>query len=201
MTNKAEKSPQWGKRLSKGLYYSTNIILPLSEARYAASKIGPSLFNNFKRLKYLSPYHQLKQKLKEPILSFEEAVAASGLSVNNLQHRFKCRKMVCLTLAAVPSLLAIGLILAIAVSSIYTPLVLVKGFVLILVLLSLAAVPFVQALICTWRLWQLNQQRTSPEERGGFNDFLVEVCWFKSTISSSLQVKSKKRLLDIRKCP
>ncbi|MCB5310576.1 conjugal transfer protein TraX [Yersinia massiliensis] len=199
MTNKTEKSPQWGKRLSKGLYYSTNIILPLSEVRYAASKIGPSLFNNFKRLKYLSPYHQLKQKLKEPILSFEEAVAASGLSVNNLQHRFKCRKMVCLTLAAVPSLLAIGLILAIAVSGIYTPLVLVKGFVLILVLLSLVAVPFVQALICTWRLWQLSQQRTSPEERGGFSDFLAEVAWFKSTISSSPQVKSKKRLLDIRK--
>ncbi|QKJ09448.1 conjugal transfer protein TraX (plasmid) [Yersinia massiliensis] len=199
MTNKTEKSPQWGKRLSKGLYYSTNIILPLSEVRYAASKIGPSLFNNFKRLKYLSPSHQLKLKLKEPILSFEQAVAASGLPVSALLRRFKRRKVVCLILAAVPSLLAIGLLLAVAVSGIYTPLLLAKALVLVLVLLSLAAVPFVQALVCTWRLWQLNQQRASPEERGGFSDFLGEVYWFKSTISSSSQVKSKKRLLDIRK--
>lgn len=199
MTNKAEKSPQWGKRLSKGLYYSTNIILPLSEARYAASKIGPSLFNNLKRLKHLSPSNQLELKLKEPILSFEQAVVSSGLSVTDLLRRFKRRKVMCLILAAIPSLFAIGFFLAIIVSGIYTSLVLVKGFVLILVLLSLAAVPFVQALVCTWRLWQLNSRRASIEERGGFRDFLAEVAWFKSTISSSLLVKSKKRLLEIRK--
>lgn len=184
MTNKAEKkSITWGQRTVKGIYYVSNIFLPLSEIRYTATKIGPSFLNNIKRVKHLFPSSQLERKLQQPILSFYEAVTASGMTIETLKRRFLRRKKLCLALAAIPSLLVISIILVVLLSGIYTPLLLIKTLVLILALLSLAALPFVQALICSWRLWQLCHHRASPIERGGFSDFLSENSWLKTTLS------------------
>jgi len=179
-----EQERRWGKRLTKGAYYSMNVLLPLSETKYAARKIGPSLLHNFQRIKHLSPQNRLNEKLKEPVLSFDGAVAASGLSIESLKRRFIRRKRVCLALAAIPSLLIISVLIVVILSGMYTPLLLIKSFALILVLLSLAALPFVQALVCSWRLWQLEERRASPDEQGGFKDFLALHPWYKTKIPS-----------------
>lgn len=105
------------------------------------------------------------------------------MTIETLKRRFLRRKKLCLALAAIPSLLVISIILVVLLSGIYTPLLLIKTLVLILALLSLAALPFVQALICSWRLWQLCHHRASPIERGGFSDFLSENSWLKTTLS------------------
>jgi hypothetical protein len=173
----------WSRHAKKGMYYAANIFLPLSDIRYAAIKIGPSLSNHFSRVKHLYPSHQMEIKLKQPVLNFEEAVTASGLSVENLILRFHRRKKLCLTLAAIPALLVLSILIVVLLSGIYTPILLLKAFALSLALLALSAVPFVQALTCTWRLWQLHKGRNSHQERGGFNDFLTETPWLKKTIS------------------
>ncbi len=184
MTEQTKKNtPHWGRHISKGVYYSANIFLPLSELRFTASKICPSVLNHLKQVKHLSPSRHLEQKRQEPMLSFEEAVATSGMTVETLIHRFQRRKQLCLALAAVPSLLIISVLIVIAASGIYTPLLLAKAFAIILALLSLAALPFVQALSCTWRIWQLRERRASPHERGGFKDFLKQTRWLNATIS------------------
>jgi hypothetical protein len=184
MTEKNEKtSPRWGRRVGKGAYYTTNIFLPLSELRYTATKIGPSVINHLKRVRQLTPSYQLEQKLREPVLCFDDAVAASGISTEMLISRFRRRKLICLTLSAVPALLIVSVMLVVIASNIYTPLLLVKTLALVLALLSLSAIPFVQALTCSWRLWQLREHRVSHKERGGFKDFLAEKHWFKTTLS------------------
>lgn len=184
MTEKTEKSPpHWGRRVGKGAYYTANIFLPLSELRYTATKIGPSVINHLKRARQLTPSYQLEHKLREPVLCFDDAVAASGTSTEMLIKRFHRRKLICLTLSAVPALLIISVMLVVIASNIYTPLLLVKTLALVLALLSLAAIPFVQALTCSWRLWQLREHRASKQERGGFMDFLADNHWLKTTLS------------------
>lgn len=184
MTEKNEKtSPHWGRRVGKGAYYTANIFLPLSELRYTATKIGPSLINHLKRARHLSPSYKLEQKLREPMLGFDDAVAASGVSTTVLIKRFHRRKQLCLALSAVPAFLIISVMLVVLASNIYTPLLLAKKLALVLALLSLAAIPFVQALVCSWRLWQLRERRASQQERGGFKDFLAENHWLKTTLS------------------
>ncbi|CAI1072362.1 Uncharacterised protein [Serratia entomophila] len=184
MTEKNEKTPpHWRRRVGKGAYYTANIFLPLSELRYTATKIGPSVINHLKRARYLTPSYQLDKKLREPVLCFDDAVAASGISIEMLIKRFHRRKQLCLVLSAVPALLIVSVMLVILASNIYTPLLLAKTLALVLSLLSLAAIPFVQALTCSWRLWQLREHRVSHQERGGFKDFLAENHWFKTTLS------------------
>lgn len=117
------------------------------------------------------------------MLCFDDAVAASGISIEMLIKRFHRRKQLCLVLSAVPALLIVSVMLVILASNIYTPLLLAKTLALVLSLLSLAAIPFVQALTCSWRLWQLREHRVSHQERGGFKDFLAENHWFKTTLS------------------
>lgn len=184
MTEQNDKTGQsWGKHAKKGMYFTANIFLPLSELRYTATKIGPSLVNHFRRIKHLSPSNQLEQKLKQPVLSFEQAVEASGLSVDKLIERFNRRKKLCLTLSAFPALAVISIWIVVLLSGIYSPILLLKSIALTLALLALSAVPFVQALACAWRLWQLRNRINSPLEHGGFSDFLADKSWFRETIS------------------
>ncbi|PHM37635.1 hypothetical protein Xmau_03853 [Xenorhabdus mauleonii] len=184
MIDKNEKKTiNWRRRTVKSAYFISNVFLPLSEVRYTASKIGPSLLKNIKRVKYLRPSFQLNRKLQQPILSFDEAVIASSMTIETLKQCFLRRKKLCLSLATIPPLLAISIIFVVLFNGIYTPLLLIKTLVLTLALLSLAALPFFQALICSWRLWQLSQRRASPIERGGLSDFLAENSWIKTTLS------------------
>ncbi|MBC8950086.1 conjugal transfer protein TraX [Xenorhabdus sp. TS4] len=178
-----EKSTNWNRRTVKIIYYISNVFLPLSEVRYTAAKIGPSFVKNIKRVKHLFLSSQLEKKLQQPLLSFDEAIIASGMTIETLKQCFLRRKKLCLSLAAIPSLLVICIIFVVLFSEIYTPLLFIKTLVLTLALLSLAALPFFQALICSWRLWQLSQHRASPMERGGFADFLSENSWIKTTLS------------------
>ncbi|WP_426575587.1 conjugal transfer protein TraX (plasmid) [Xenorhabdus stockiae] len=183
MTDKDDKKTvMWGRRTVKGLYYISNVFLPLSEIRYTVTKIGSSHLNTLKRIRRLYDFSPQKEKTQQPILNFNEAVIASGMSIDTLKHRFLGRKKWCLVLAAIPSILAISILFMVLLSGVYTPQLLLKSLVLILALLSIAALLFVQALICSWRLWQLCQHRASPTEKGEFSDFLSENSWIKATI-------------------
>ncbi|EHJ5891167.1 hypothetical protein K7009_004677 [Salmonella enterica] len=49
-------------------------------------------------------------------------------------------------------------------------------------LLGLGSIPFLQAVICTWRLWQLRERRVSEAEKGTFTDFRRETHWIRMTL-------------------
>ncbi|MEG9672559.1 conjugal transfer protein TraX [Serratia marcescens] len=178
MTDQSPKSKTSWKRASKGLYFTANLFLPLSELRYAATKIGPSLANNLKRSLMLAYGYRIEHQQTLPALQFEEAVAASGESVITLINRFRRRKHLCLALGAVPILIALSVVLLVLGSEIFTPTLLIRTATLCFTLFALAAIPLLQAFISTWRLWQLRNQRLSKEEAGSLTDFLRENTWW-----------------------
>lgn len=55
-----------------------------------------------------------------------------------------------------------------------------------LVLMLLAATGFVQALVTSFRLWQLTEKRVSASEKGSFQDFLQETRWCRQVLSCGL---------------
>ncbi|WP_198430380.1 hypothetical protein [Salmonella enterica] len=59
---------------------------------------------------------------------------------------------------------------------------LIRVGVIIFVLLGLGSIPFLQAVICTWRLWQLRERRVSEAEKGTFTDFRRETHWIRMTL-------------------
>lgn len=179
-------SRPWARRVRKGAYYGLNAILPLSETRYALTTVGTSLAGHLRRIKQLSPTARREQARQQPILCFTDAVAASGQPIPVLQRNFRRRKQVCLVLTAIPVSAVTGLASVTLLSGLSSPWLLLKVLIIVLALLSLACLPFLQALICTWRLWQLREQRASVEERGGFMDFVAENGWFRCALRPGL---------------
>ncbi|HBD4300335.1 TPA: hypothetical protein KJJ84_004902, partial [Escherichia coli] len=53
-----------------------------------------------------------------------------------------------------------------------------------LILLGLASIPGLQVVICSWRLWQLREQRVSVEEQGTFRDFTQGRPWIRESLLS-----------------
>ncbi|EJU2553328.1 conjugal transfer protein TraX, partial [Escherichia coli] len=101
-----------------------------------------------------------------------------------LEQRFLRRKRLYLVLSALPALLATGLLLALLVSGIYTPMAFMRVVIMVLILLGLASIPGLQVVICSWRLWQLREQRVSVEEQGTFRDFTHGRPWIRESLLS-----------------
>ncbi|MCT4709254.1 conjugal transfer protein TraX [Enterobacteriaceae bacterium H11S18] len=167
-------------RLRKGAWWAANIVLPLSDARYTASKI-PAALNQFRRPRAVLPSTKTAESLPE--LSFDEAIAASGMSVETLAGIYLRRKrfylvLFYLAIALVCLLLATGML-----AQVTTPEFWLRMATMCIFLLSAAALVFVSALITGWRLWQLRNRRLSPPERGVFTDFIADSRWLADTLS------------------
>ncbi|HGC2432455.1 TPA: conjugal transfer protein TraX, partial [Escherichia coli] len=108
----------------------------------------------------------------------------TGMTPAQLEQRFLRRKRLYLVLSALPALLATGLLLALLVSGIYTPMAFMRVVIMVLILLGLASIPGLQVVICSWRLWQLREQRVSVEEQGTFRDFTHGRPWIRESLLS-----------------
>ncbi|EMD4511760.1 conjugal transfer protein TraX [Salmonella enterica] len=167
-------------KIKTGLYWLANIFLPLSDVRYTKNKIIPSFAKQLQRMRVAQKL--LARHRRQPGLTWEEAVAASGMDTDNIARRQLRRKRLYLAMAGIPVLLATGLFLAVLVSGIYIAPLLIRAGAMIVVLLGLGSIPFLQALVCTWRLWQLREHRVSVEEKGTFMDFRRETHWIRMTL-------------------
>ncbi|WP_202305913.1 conjugal transfer protein TraX [Dryocola clanedunensis] len=168
-------------RLRKGAWWAANIVLPLSDARYAVNRIVPSVVNQFRRTRALLPSTEEADRLPE--LSFDEAIAASGMSVETLAGIYLRRKrfylvLFYLAIALVCLLLATGML-----AQVTTPAFWLRVATMCIFLLSAAALVFMPALITGWRLWQLRNRRLSSPERGIFTDFIADSRWLADTLS------------------
>lgn len=172
-----------GNRLKKKAWYTANIFIPLSETRLTMNTIIPSWKKQFQRIRVARKLMGRRQR-NQTAYTWAEAVALTGMTPAQLEQRFLRRKRLYLVLSALPALLATGLLLALLVSGIYTPMAFMRVVIMILILLGLASIPGLQVVICSWRLWQLREQRVSVEEQGTFRDFTHGRPWIRESLLS-----------------
>ncbi|HGX5055737.1 TPA: conjugal transfer protein TraX, partial [Escherichia coli] len=139
-------------RLKKTAWYTANIFIPLSETRLTMNTIIPSWKKQFQRIRVARKLMGRRQR-NQTAYTWAEAVALTGMTPAQLEQRFLRRKRLYLVLSALPALLATGLLLALLVSGIYTPMAFMRVVIMVLILLGLASIPGLQVVICSWRLW------------------------------------------------
>ena len=172
-----------GNRLKKTAWYTANIFVPLSETRLTMNTIIPSWKKQFQRIRVARKLMGRRQR-NQTAYTWAEAVALTGMTPAQLEQRFLRRKRLYLVLSALPALLAAGLLLALLVSGIYTPMAFMRVVIMVLILLGLVSIPGLQVVICSWRLWQLREQRVSVEEQGTFRDFTHGRPWIRESLLS-----------------
>ncbi|MCI5376954.1 hypothetical protein E4516_22365 [Escherichia coli] len=172
-----------GNRLKKTAWYTANIFIPLSETRLTMNTIIPSWKKQFQRIRVARKLMGRRQR-NQTAYTWAEAVALTGMTPAQLEQRFLRRKRLYLVLSALPALLATGLLLALLVSGIYAPMAFMRVVIMVLILLGLASIPGLQVVICSWRLWQLREQRVSVEEQGTFRDFTQGRPWIRESLLS-----------------
>ena len=172
-----------GNRLKKTAWYTANIFIPLSETRLTMNTIIPSWKKQFQRIRVARKLMGRRQR-NQTAYTWAEAVALTGMTPAQLEQRFLRRKRLYLVLSVLPALLATGLLLALLVSGIYTPMAFMRVVIMVLILLGLASIPGLQVVICSWRLWQLREQRVSVEEQGTFRDFTHGRPWIRESLLS-----------------
>ncbi|EFB9701058.1 hypothetical protein E5H11_20400 [Escherichia coli] len=172
-----------GNRLKKTAWYTANIFIPLSETRLTMNTIIPSWKKQFQRIRVARKLMGRRQR-NQTAYTWAEAVALTGMTPAQLEQRFLRRKRLYLVLSALPALLATGLLLALLVSGIYTPMAFMRVVIMVLILLGLASIPGLQVVICSWRLWQLREQRVNVEEQGTFRDFTHGRPWIRESLLS-----------------
>lgn len=164
------------KKLTKTAYYTTNVLLPLFETKLILRTIkysGSKLAEHARRLK------QAKAMSSDEILSFNDAVRESGQSLEALIRRYCTAKRIWLILLGLIGLLAlllpISLILAgVPISGILLSRVISLSFMLV----GFGSLMFVRALICQFRLWQLQTRQL-----GTFAEWRATQTWLRDIFS------------------
>lgn len=146
-----------------------NIFVPLMETRLITNSVQHMLEQQKRRL---DRFRQVNNKKAQLHLTWEEALQASHMSVDDLDRRFRRRRTVwrlcCWSLLAIALFLS-GMLFAASSLPLMTQVRAISTLVLILSGVALCAS---RALIVTYRLWQLHERKVSEPEQGTFRDFL-----------------------------
>lgn len=125
-----------------------------------------------------------RQRTGQERLGWAQAVAATGLTAEQLVRNFRRLRAAWWCLMALTGLLATMLLLMLLAAGNSLPAVTaIRAVVALLVLLSLAGVGGVKTLVATWRLWQLTERRVSRAERGTLRRFLAENRWGRQVLT------------------
>lgn len=130
--------------------------------------------------------HELlaERSTKRETLNWAQAVERAGKPIEQLQKTYKIIRAAWWCLMAVPGALSIMLLLMLMATKLDLPSsIFLRAGMAILVLAVISSVGFVKALVATYRLWQLQEQRVSEEEGGTFKDFLSETRWCRQVLS------------------
>ena len=146
-----------------------NIFVPLMETRLITNSVQHMLEQQKRRL---DRFRQVNNKKAQLHLTWEEALQASHMSVDDLDRRFRRRRTVwrfcCWSLLAIALFLS-GMLFAASSLPLTT---LVRAISTLVLILSGVALCASRALIVTYRLWQLHERKVSEPEQGTFRDFL-----------------------------
>lgn len=163
-------------RLKKTVWYGGNLLLPLFETRMTIRAIRYLSVNKLSQIRDL---RRLRKKESLTYYTFDEALAASGRTCEDLLARFCFGKRLWLILfipGALLSLLLLAAMLANA-SDLNTTGWWRTGSML-LALVSFSALMFCGALKSAYRLWQLRTERL-----GTFQEWRATGRWLRNTLS------------------
>ncbi|HBB8388142.1 conjugal transfer protein TraX [Escherichia coli] len=165
-TKNVKKSPSITRIATRRII---NIFVPLMETRLITNSVQHMLKQQKSRLE---KFRQVNNKKAQLCLSWEEALLASHMSVDDLDRRFRRRRtawrLCCWSLLAIALFLS-GMLFAASSLSLMT---LVRAISTLMLILSGVALCASRALIVTYRLWQLHERKVSEPEQGTFRDFL-----------------------------
>lgn len=141
---------------SKAAYFTANLFLPLSEIARMTKAARYAITRTAERVRLIKPTTEADTE----VLSFDEAVTASGFSRDALMRRYLFIKRLWLVTFAVMLTGTMLLITATLLAGV--PVVgvfLLRLLSLLFMLSSLCALLFVFAMKNQFRLWQLTQRR------------------------------------------
>lgn len=177
----AKKSRITPKRVG---WIALNVVLPAWEVSSWSRHAGRNVSRLWQRLREVTAGRGAGDYRPA---DWSQAVADSGLPPARLARNLRVSRWIWWGLMWLTGLPVVGflLMLTAAGSSIGGTGWLRVGCVM-LVLMLLAATGFVQALVTSFRLWQLTEKRVSASEKGSFQDFLQETRWCRQVLSGGL---------------
>lgn len=164
-TPDGKKTPSIPRMVTRGI---VNIFVPLTETRWVTRSVQHMLEQQKSRLK------RFRQSNGKPprSLTWEEALQASHMSVDDLDSRFRLRRTVwrcCFWGLLVTAVFLSGMLFAATSLPLMT---LLRALTTLVLMLAGVALCASSALVLTYRLWQLHERKVSKSEKGTFRDFL-----------------------------
>ena len=156
-----------------------NLLFPVRDIAHIITTAPRPLLLTLRRTREVFA----QQEKEKADLSWAEAVAASGMTEQQLASRYRVRQYLW-RMVMLLSLLASLLLLTLVIRSWPT----LSGYEALralsfaLVLHMLMALAFVKSMEATFRRWQLLSHRVSLEEKGTFVDFAAENRWIRQTL-------------------
>ncbi|RMV70247.1 TraX protein [Pseudomonas caricapapayae] len=177
-----EQSPSHDKPSDTPLRRAGHVVLsilnPFSDLAVLYRRGMKPAAHKLKRLKSLLPSTSATTEEDAVGVSWREAVARSGRSIDQLLTAYNRIRTAWWCLMMVSACLSVLLLAMLLLANFSLPLItFLRATVTLLVLVAIASLGFVKTLIATYRLWQLQKRRVSVAERGTFNDFLAETRW------------------------
>lgn len=168
-------------KVTKGkvAWHAANIFLPLSESarilraiKYSGSKLN-------ERVSLLLGD---KKENSDDIISFEEAVSASGYSREVLISRYLTNKRIWLSLVLIAIVISISIPIIGFSSGVFISMVAIcRALSMSFMLLGFGCWSFAKALVCQYRIWQLQTY-----ELGSLADWKSTNHWFQDILSWKL---------------
>lgn len=184
-------TPTKKSRTSRIVLNIVNLLFPVKDAWRLVTTAPRPLVMTLDRTRKL--FARQKEQSKEE-LGWERAVNASGLSVPELERRFRLRQILWRGLMAGAAMLTVSVVISTLVFFDDLPwFALLRGVAFILMLTVLIAVCFVKAMEATYRRWQLCNRRVSTAEHGTFADYAQEHHWVWETLGLGNITKNRMR--------
>lgn len=172
------KNKSFSKQVARTLLA---IINPMSDLKFIYRHALRPVIDKLRRLR---PRATVEEKFDGQPLSFQQAIAASGKSWDELMRRYRSSRCFWWLLMVLAGGMAILLLLMLLLAGGHElPLnTLLRAIGIDIILFSAAAVGAVKTAEITWHLWQLTVRRVSVADGGAFTHFWAANDGYRSVI-------------------
>lgn len=176
-----EDNPSVKKKIARTSYRVANTLFPLGEMTSLGKTTTRSLTQTVKRANEL---RKSIKKANSTQLTFSQAVGESGMSKPQLIRKFTLLKrfwwVISLTGVIMMPLLLIMILLAFKS---LPGIIIIRALTYFIIFTLFSAVAISKVIVSELRLWQLSNERLTPEDKGTFNDFRQSDDWIKRCIT------------------
>lgn len=175
ITSKFRKKYKW----LSSIYYIGNMILPLSEGKTILKQTTKSFKSTKEKLSIITEEvkKQSETSIHDSRSSWAFAVKESGRTIEELNYLFLKRKYIWL--------IFFYLCIALTCFSIWSLIFVtfeINRLFAVTTYICLTFFTLLKAIICEFRLWQLQEKKVSEKEKGTFKYFLKENNFLKKTL-------------------